>query len=177
MSATGTILAGAALKYGAPILAELLKRKGGKGGAIAGTAIKTIAEKLGTEPTQKAVADKFREDPETVGEVMRSVNEDLAAMAGHASDATKSYHQLVLGDSQSKSLLNRIWRPVNGLLFGLEVSFIIFVVGAKIWNNDANTLLALKDLFMFIGTVLGTHAGVVGVYVWGRTTEKLGSAT
>ncbi|PCI03863.1 MAG: hypothetical protein COB78_05780 [Hyphomicrobiales bacterium] len=170
MAITG--IAAIAIKLGAPLLAELFKRKGGSSGKVAGKVIERLAGELGVEPTPAAIEREYANNPKAVSTVFENIETDLGAVAEAASKATISYHDLIKGDRDSLSLLNRIWRPVNGLLFGLEVATIVFVVCVKIYVGDVETLGAVKPLYAFLGTILGTHAGVVGVYVWRRTDEK-----
>lgn len=164
-----------AIKIGAPILANVLSRRGGVAGSIAGETIETIAEKLDTEPTEEAIASAYEHRPEKTAEVFKQVETDFARMAEAAAEANQSYHGLLAGDRDSLSLLNRLWRPFNGFMFALEIAAIVGTVAVKIAQGDVQTLTALQPLYAFLGTILGTHAGVVGAYVWRRTDEKLGS--
>lgn len=166
------VLVGLAVKLGAPLLAEIFKRKGGTAGKMAGNVIERLAGDLGVDPTQAAIEQAYADNPDAVKTVVEKIETDLAALAEAASKATISYHDLIKGDRDSLSLLNRIWRPLNGVLFGLECAAIVFVVCIKIYVGEVATLQALAPLYGFIGSVLTIHAGVVGVYVWKRTDEK-----
>ena len=174
MSAVATgVLLGLAKEIGAPILAKILRRKGGKVGALAGEAIETIAGRLGVEPTEKAIVAEYDRRPDEVTTVVREIEEKIGEMARAAADATVSYHRTLDGDRDSASVLNRIWRPLNGIAFGVEVMAIVGAAVLKIVQGDVATLTAIQPLYTFLGTVLGAHAGVVGVYVWRRTDEKM----
>ncbi len=168
-------IAGIALEIGLPVLTAIFERKGSASSIVASRTLVALAEVLGVEPTEKAIIDKFEAAPEEVTTVFRQVEEDMAEIAEAAADATKSYHDILKDDRDSPSILNRIWRPFNGLVFGCEVALIVGVVSAKILDGDVATLNALQPLYAFLGTILGTHAGVVGVYVWRRSDEKLRS--
>lgn len=167
-------LAALAFDIGAPIIGNLLRRSGGPTGEIAASTIEKIADQLGTEPNEEAIMQHHERRPDDVASVLRGINGDLARMAEAASDANQSYHRLLKGDRDSVSLLSRAWRPFNGFAFGLEAVLIVVTVCVAIWRGDADTLKALQPLYAFLGTVLGAHASVVGVYVWRRTDEKLG---
>lgn len=166
-----------AADIGAPIIAKILRSRGGRAGQIAGRTIEAVARQLGTEPSAEAIATRYEEDPENTTAALRTVENGLAELGKAASEATQSYHELLAGDRNSQSLLNRLWRPVNGFLFGIEVFAIVATVVVVIWRGEVDTIRALQPLWSFLGTILGTHAGVVGVYVWRRSDEKLGRRT
>lgn len=171
-----SVLTGIALNVGAAALSQILRRMGGQHGELAAdvaqTAVTSIATKLGVEPTEDAIAAHFEEDPNTVTEALKSVDADLAAVAQAASDATQSYHQILQADAKSDKLLNRIWRPLNGILFAFSCTALIVCFCKLMWSGDHQTIANAAVAYGFLGTVLGTWAGVVGVYVWRRTDEK-----
>lgn len=173
-------LLGIALTVGAPILANVLRQRGGAAGSVAAdmaeTAVRSVANQLGVEPTEEAIAAKFDEDPHAVSEAVMAVNSDLGTVAQAASDANQSYHQVLLGDAQSEKLLNRIWRPLNGILFALAAFALILSFCRLMWIGDTQTIANAAVAYGFLGTVLGTWAGVVGVYVWKRSDEKKSGA-
>ena len=173
MSATATVIAGLAVKFGAPILKEVRLRRGGRFGEIAGTAIDAVADGLGTAPDPEAIAEAAEREPARAEQVIRQVNDDLARDTEAMALVMTSYHQTLNEDRQSSSLLNRIWRPLNGMAFACSMTFLVFVVAMKIWEGDAETLTALQPLYGFLGAIFGTWATVVGVYVWRRSDEKI----
>ena len=169
-------LAGLAIDFGADFLGNLLRRRGKKGGVgsdIADAAVKSIAKKLGVEANDAVIQDTIRQNPEMGGRILREVNTDYGKMAEAASAATRSYHRVLISDNDSASHLTRLWRPFCGYLFGLEVASIIFAVVYTIIQGNSDVLINLQPLWAFLGSVLGTHAGVVGVYVWRRSEEKM----
>lgn len=174
MSATAAALVGIATELGVPIIASILRRRGGRAGQIASTTIEAVAQQLGTEATADAIVARYEADPENTRAAFQKVESGMEELATAASEATQSYHELLAGDRDSQSLLNRLWRPVNGFLFGAEVFAIVLTVVVVIWRGEVDTIRALQELWSFLGTILGAHAGVVGVYVWRRSDEKLG---
>lgn len=175
-----SVLAGLALDLGADFLGRLLRNRGKKGGVgadIADAAVKSIAKKLGVEASDEAISDAIEKSPKAGARILREVSADYSKMAEAASAATRSYHRVLLSDNDSPSYLTRLWRPFCGYLFGLEVASIIFAVVYVIVRGNVDVLINLQPLWAFLGSVLGTHAGVVGVYVWRRSEEKMaGSA-
>lgn len=173
-------LIGIALTVGAPILANVLRRQGGAAGGIAAdvaeTAVKSLADQLGVEPTEDAIAAKFETDPYEVTEAIKTVNADLGEVARAASDATQSYHRLIEADRESPSLLTRIWRPLNGVLFAFSCVALVLSFCWLMVKGDVATISGAAVAYGFLGTVLGTWAAVVGVYVWRRTDEKTARA-
>ncbi|WP_346915072.1 3TM-type holin [uncultured Roseibium sp.] len=175
-----TPLIGIALDVGATVLGKVLRQRGGAAGTVAAdiadTAVRSIANTLGVEPTEEAIADHFEKDPYATTEAIRTVNADLGAMAQAASDAVQSYHRVIAADAQSEKLLNRIWRPLNGILFAVACFALVLSFVRLMWVGDVQTIANASVSYGFLGTVLGTWAGVVGVYVWKRTDEKKASA-
>ena len=173
-------LAGIALQVGAGALSNILRGRGGAAGGVAAdladAAIGSIAEKLGVEPSEAAIGEAYQSDPLGAATVMQSVDADLAALAKAASEATGSYHEVLKADAASPSLLARIWRPLNGILFAFSC---LSLIGSFCWlmvTGDTVTIANASVAYGFLGTVLGTWAGVVGVYVWKRSDEKRAGA-
>lgn len=171
-----TPLVGIALSVGAHALTTVLRDRGGAAGSIvadvAETAIGQIAGTLGIEPTEEAIAARYEENPQAVTEAIVKVDRDLGAIARAASEATMSYHDLIKGDRESPSLLNRIWRPLNGILFALACLSLVWSFCWLMLHGDVQTIAQAAVAYGFLGTVLGTWASVVGIYVWKRSDEK-----
>lgn len=166
-------LIGLLATYGVPVILKIVQ--GDKAGAV-NTVIKAVADKLGVEPTEAAIVKAEKEDPGRFNEVIQTVEIDFAAMAESASDATQSYHKLLMQDQQS-GLLSRTWRPFNGYIFGINCSALVFSFVYCMMTGQASVITAAAAAFGFLGTVLSAHAAVVGVYTWRRTTEKIGNNT
>ncbi|MCR9057471.1 MAG: hypothetical protein NXI02_09065 [Rhodobacteraceae bacterium] len=176
-----TPLAAIAIQVGATALTGLLRRRGGNAGQIAAdvadTAIGQITGTLGIEPTEQAISDLWDKDPSAVTDAIHQVDAELGEMAKAASEATQSYHDLIKEDRESASLLTRIWRPLNGVLFAWSCLALIMSFCYLMMTGDVHTIANASIAYGFLGTVLGTWAGVVGVYVWRRTDEKKAGST
>ena len=172
MGALVTIL----LSVGAPILAGILKSKGGKGGAIAGDVIEAVADKLGTDATPQAIEDAYKADPDTFTQTVRTIETDYAEVARAGAEAHMAYIELVKGDRDSADLLTRIWRPLNGFLFPVGCLIIVATVCVMLLSRipiDASLL----PLIGIVVPVMTAWAGGVGYYVGQRTKEKTTGAT
>ncbi|MEO4040238.1 3TM-type holin [Hoeflea sp. CAU 1731] len=172
MGALVTIL----LSVGAPILAGILKAKGGKGGAIAGEVLETVAGKLGTDATPQAIEEAYNADPEVFTKTVRTIETDYAAIARAGAEAHLAYIELVKADRDSADLLTRIWRPLNGFLFPVGCLIIVATVCVMLLSRipvDASVL----PLIGIVVPVMTAWAGVVGYYVGQRTKEKTTGAT
>jgi len=171
-----TPLAVIALDVGASALSKILRQHGGRAGTIAAdvaeAAIRQVADTLGVEPTEEAIAARYESAPEVVSEAFQAVEQDLGPIARAASEATQSYQQLMAGDRASPSMLTRIWRPLNGILFALSCLALVLSFCILMLKGDVQTIANASVAYGFLGTVLGTWAGVVGVYVWRRSDEK-----
>ncbi len=164
------------LSVGAPVLAGILKSKGGKGGAIAGDVIEAVADKLGTDATPQAIEDAYRADPEIFTKTVRTIETDYAAIARAGAEAHMAYIELVKGDGDSADILTRIWRPMNGFLFPVGCLIIVATVCVMLLSRipiDASLL----PLIGIVVPVMTAWAGVVGYYVGQRTKEKTTGAT
>ncbi|WP_029061317.1 hypothetical protein [Labrenzia sp. DG1229] len=176
-----TPFAAIALQVGATAISGLLRRRGGEAGKIvadvADNTVVRVAQSLGVAPTEQAISDLWDKDPSAVTEAIHQVDAELGEMAKAASEATQSYHDLIKEDRESASLLTRIWRPLNGVLFAWSCLALIMSFCYLMMTGDVQTIANASVAYGFLGTVLGTWAGVVGVYVWRRTDEKKAGST
>jgi len=165
-----------ALKFGLPIVVELLNRKGGKSGAMAGKVVSSIAEGLGVAPREQSIVEKYKAEPRKVETIMRKVETDFAEIARATADATISYHALIAGDRNSSSLVTRIWRPMNALFFGVECLGLMAVIIKVVWSLADGGSIDLTGAGVLVGLVipmLTLQAGVTGYYVHRRSIEKM----
>ncbi len=170
-----SLLATIALQVGAPLLAELFKRKGGAGGKIAGGIVETIAGELNVEPTPKAIKEIYDKNPTLVEPVLHKVEADLGVMAEAASKTMMSYHDLLEGDRNSDSFVNRTWRPLVGYSFAFCSSAVIAVIVKVLWKLADGVVIDLTNGVVLIGLVvpvLTLMAGVTGYFGHRRSIEK-----
>lgn len=163
MSAIGSILAGVAVKVGAPIIKEILADRFGRGGDIAGDVIDTIAGKVGKP------VDELATVPSSQLEVAVA-----QAEAEHGAEwlqlwtAGLTYQQAVLEADQGEPLVARAWRWGWMYLLGVFWFWLFIVVpivnaatGATIAVPEASILMTLTTWFL-------------ALYMGGHTVKELG---
>ena len=167
-----TGLAGIILRLGAPLLGGAL---GGPLGAAAG---KILADALGAEATPAAVEAALAEkgiEPRLAAEAVQKAEAEFAAALaaiGRAQVAEVGATQraeIVSGD-----LLQRWWRPLYALeLTLLECPAFAFTLLHALWSGHDAGLAGFASLSGLLMAYFGARFGVLGVYVGGRTREKL----
>ncbi|AZN71868.1 hypothetical protein D5400_11780 [Georhizobium profundi] len=165
MSAIGSILAGVAVKVGAPIIKEILADRFGRGGDIAGDVIDTIAGKVGVP------VDELATVPSSQLEVAVA-----QAEAEHGPEwlqlwtAGLAYQQAVLQADQGEPLVARAWRWGWMYLLGFLWTWTLVLVptvnamlSADIQPPERSDLLTLTTWFL-------------ALYMGGHTVKDLGHA-
>lgn len=137
-----------AISTAAPLLGAALG--GPAGGAIGGA----IASLLGVENTPEAVEAELRRNPEALLK-LRALEADLE----RARIETRG--QVVTAEAQGESWLQRNWRPLTMIWFGVLIGGHWF--GYTPENLSQDEILSLFDL-MELG---------LGGYVIGRSVEKV----
>jgi hypothetical protein len=167
-------LAKTVVGLGAPLLGQAL---GGPFGAAAG---KILADALGASaPTPAAVQTAIATaDPAIAASAAaKAESEWAAALAQIGKSQVEQIGQTQRAEIVSSDPLQRWWRP----LYALELSMIecpafSLTLLHTLWNGFApgiNGFAALSGLLM---TYFAARFGVLGVYVSGRTREKLANA-
>lgn len=163
-------LAGIAARVGAPLVAKMLRDNvGGMAGEIAGSVVEQVAGQLGVAPTEDAVTAAYRQSPEAFGAALRQVEEDNAE---HWAAMVAQVNETMRAEQTSSSLLQRIWRPVFGLVFSLSFAGTILTLMRAIWTSDVAAINAFASMAGFLIFAFSTGAAVLGVYVWQRSAEK-----
>lgn len=170
----GMILTSLVKRVGAPLLEKFItNRLGEPVGEMVGPVVDMIAGELGVPNTEEAIERDYQADPERVTEVIQSVQSNPRTM-----ELYKSYLSILSADTSSEDWFTRNWRPMAALGFaastGLTITTSCFgVVWALTHTVDLSGVMPLVGLVV---PALTVWAGVVGVYVHGRTQEKLGVA-
>lgn len=169
-----TLLLPILAEVGAPLLKRVISRHAsGSAGDVAGAVVDAIAGRLGTVATPEAIEQAYRADPAGAGAAIREVEierrEDWAAMIADVNATMRA-------EQQSGGLLQRAWRPVFGLLYGVAFLGMALTVVKAVWTGDAPAINALAAISGFLIAFYGMGASVLGVYVWQRSTEKRAGA-
>jgi hypothetical protein len=169
-----TDLIGPLAKLGAPMIGGAL---GGPFGAVAG---KILAEAFSAHDASPTAVQQAMEglDPASAAQMAQAAEDRwLAALAEIGRAQVAEVGQTMRAEATSGDLLQRWWRP----LYALELSmiecpaFALTLLRALWTGHDAgiNGFALLSGLLI---AYFGARFGVLGVYVAGRSREKL-SAT
>jgi hypothetical protein len=74
----------------------------------------------------------------------------------------------------AQSTLTRLWRPIFGITYSVCFGmFALSVCGLMVFNK-VDTLNAIASMSGVLAMFFSTGAGVLGVYAYGRSKEKIG---
>jgi hypothetical protein len=164
------------IAHGAPVLKGIIETAiGGVGGRLAGAVIDELAGKLGVPATEEAVADAIAKEPERAGAIVEQVETDTARIAEAARDQMISYHQVIMQDAKAEGWLASRWRPLFAVVFSICFLMVCVTMCRAVWLGHVEALTALAALTGFLIFLFTTGAGVLGVYVWKRSDEKIAS--
>lgn len=160
---------------GAPLIGEAL------GGPFGATAGKILADALGArEPTPDAVQSAIASaDPTVAAAAAAKAEAEWAqALAEIGKAQVEQVGETQRAEIASGDLLQRWWRP----LYALELSLIecpafSLTLLHALWTGFAPAINGFATLSGLLMTYFAARFGVLGVYVSGRTREKLASAT
>ena len=159
---------------GAPIIGTAL------GGPLGGAAGKLLADALGAvEATPAAVQAAIQtSDPTAAAVAVQAAEQKWAEAIAAQADAAKAQVTAV-GETQRAEIvsadpLQRWWRP----LFALELSLVECPAFAAtllhvLWTGFAPGINGFGSLSGLLMAYFGARFGVLGVYVHGRTQEKI----
>lgn len=162
-------LAKRVIGLGAPALGSAL---GGPLGSVAG---KILAEVLnapaatpGAVETSLAGADaaKLAEAEARWVEMIRSEAETRRT-------AMTETNRTIRAELSSRDPIQRYWRPLYAFELTFECAALWSVIVADFWSGSVRTLDALMNANALLISYWGFRFGVLGVYVSGRTREKL----
>ena len=175
MGALASILAPIAAKAGATALSTVLRSTNTKAGAVAADVIGTLAGKLGVPATPDAVQAKVQANPAAVEQALRETQTEkmdaLAKVIAAENDEYRIYAGIIAGERGSGSLLQRIWRPLAGLIFSGACAAVV-ITTCLVVLRQSTVDPSLASLLALCGTTITTLAAFCGYYAGQRTKEK-----
>lgn len=166
-------LARQVIGLGAPLLGTAL------GGPLGGAAGQILAGAVGAAaPTPEAVREALPQAaPERLDEAEARWAVALRAEAEAAGLAAAETQHTMRAELAAEDLLQRWWRPLYAIELMLECAALWAVVLLKFYAGDAALLATLFDATALLVSYWGFRFGVLGVYMSGRTREKVCAAT
>jgi hypothetical protein len=161
------------ISLGAPLLGTAL------GGPLGGAAGQVLARAVGaSEPTPAAVqATLPAVDPARVLMAEAQWAEMIRAEAETQRTAIAETQTTIRAELVSDDVVQRWWRPAYAWELTLECAALWAVLVHEFWTGDVATINALVNATALLVTYWGFRFGVLGVYISGRTREKVSAAT
>lgn len=169
-------LARIVIARGAPILGAAL------GGPLGGAAGQILADALGADGGDAAqVRDALGREAEAaqapvIAQAEQRWIELLRSEAVAAQLAITQTHETIREEMRSADLLQRWWRPIYALELTAECALVWACVVHGFWRGDTSVFNALAAGTGLAIAYWGFRFGVLGIYVGGRTREKLAGA-
>lgn len=158
---------------GAPILGTAL------GGPLGGAAGRILAEAVGaTDVTPEAVGKALATGG--AGQIVQAENtwaEAVRAEADAVRGSVAETQATIRAELGSEDMLQRLWRPLYALELTLECGALWTVLVHEFWTGDMTAINALIGATGLLVSYWGFRFGVLGVYMSGRTREKVCAAT
>ncbi|WP_398470342.1 3TM-type holin [Tardiphaga sp.] len=166
-------LARQVISLGAPMLGTAL---GGPLGGIAGEILaKTIGAASSTPASVQAALPAV--DPNKLAEAEAQWAEMIRAEAETQRAAITETQATIRAELASEDALQRWWRPAYALELTVECGALWAVLMHEFWTGDIQTINALVNATALLATYWGFRFGVLGVYISGRTREKVSAVT
>lgn len=161
------------IALGAPLLGTAL------GGPLGGAAGQILAQALGTAAsTPSAVQAALpAADPAQLAEAEARWTQMIRAEAETQRAAIAETQATIRAEIGSDDVVQRWWRPAYAWELTLECAALWAVLVHEFWTGDVATINALVNATALLVTYWGFRFGVLGVYISGRTREKLSAAT
>lgn len=158
---------------GAPILGTAL------GGPLGGAAGRILAEAVGaSEATPEAVGKALPTcGAERIAQAENTWAQAVRAEAEAARGSVAETQATIRAELTSEDFIQRLWRPLYALELTLECGALWVVLVHEFWTGDMTAINALIGATGLLVSYWGFRFGVLGVYVSGRTREKLCLAT
>uniref|UniRef100_E6VEL3 Holin of 3TMs, for gene-transfer release n=1 Tax=Rhodopseudomonas palustris (strain DX-1) TaxID=652103 RepID=E6VEL3_RHOPX len=166
-------LAKQVIGLGAPMLGTAL------GGPLGGAAGKILSEALGAPaPTPDAVqATLPQAAPDRIAEAEARWCEAIRAEAETQRVAITETQSTIRAEIAASDPVQRWWRPAYAFELTAECGALWAVLVHEFWTGDVATINALVGATTLLVAYWGFRFGVLGVYVSGRTREKVCAAT
>ena len=166
-------LARQVVALGAPMLGTAL------GGPLGGAAGQILAQVIGaaTSTPSAVQAALPSADPDKLLEAEARWADIIRAEAEAQRTAISETQATIRAEMVNDDPVQRWWRPLYAIELTLECAVLWAVVIHEFWTGDLQTINALVGATALLIAYWGFRFGVLGVYVSGRTREKLGAAT
>jgi len=166
-------LATQVIGLGAPMLGTAL---GGPLGGAAGQILATVLGAAASTPgaVQTALPGAA---PARLAEAEERWIAAIRAEAEAQRTAISETQQTIRAEIASDDLVQRWWRPVYAFELTLECAALWTVLVHEFWTGDVATINAMIGASALFVTYWGFRFGVLGVYISGRTREKVCAAT
>ena len=166
-------LAKQVIGLGAPMLGTAL------GGPLGGVAGEILAKAVGSLTLNPAAVQAAlpSADPNRLAEAEAEWAQMLRAEAETARAGISETQATMRAEIASDDRLQRWWRPAYALELTLECAALWGVLLHEFWTGDIQTIGALINASGLMVTYWGFRFGVLGVYISGRTREKVCAVT
>ncbi len=161
------------IALGAPILGTAL------GGPLGGAAGKILAEVVGAaSATPRDVSAALPSCPvDRIAEAENRWADAIRAEAEAQRTSVAETQQTIRAEIASDDLVQRWWRPFYAVELTLECAALWAVLVHEFWTGDLQTINALVAATALLVAYWGFRFGVLGVYISGRTREKVSAVT
>ena len=166
-------LAKQVISLGAPMLGSAL---GGPLGGVAGEILAKAVGSVTITPTAVQAALPAA-DPSKLAEAEAQWAEMIRAEAETQRVAIAETLATIRAEIASDDPVQKWWRPAYAFELTLECAALWAVLMHEFWTGDIQTINALVNATALLVTYWGFRFGVLGVYISGRTREKLSAAT
>jgi hypothetical protein len=166
-------LAKQVVTLGAPLLGTAL---GGPLGGVAGEILaRTIGVAVATPANVQAALPAA--DPNKLAEAEARWAAMIQAEAETQRAAISETQATIRAELASEDALQRWWRPVYALELTLECAALWCVLMHEFWTGDVQTINTLINATALLVAYWGFRFGVLGVYISGRSREKVSAIT
>ena len=166
-------LARQVIGLGAPVLGTAL------GGPLGGVAGEILAKAIGSAVATPAAvqAQLPAVDPARLAEAEAQWAQMIRAEAETQRVAISETQATIRAEIASDDPVQKWWRPAYAFELTIECAALWAVLMHEFWTGDIQTINALVNATALLVTYWGFRFGVLGVYISGRTREKVSALT
>ena len=166
-------LARQVIGLGAPVLGTAL------GGPLGGVAGEILAKAIGSAVATPAAvqAQLPAVDPARLAEAEAQWAQMIRAEAETQRVAISETQATIRAEIASDDPVQKWWRPAYAFELTVECAALWAVLMHEFWTGDIQTINALVNATALLVTYWGFRFGVLGVYISGRTREKVSALT